>query len=182
MSEKGKTPYQGKGRCFGEYFCEQCNRTWMSGNSWKNTAQKCTNCNVRVFLHKQRNLFRRFNRKNRIFSTRYNRDHCRSLTGWMSPIELSLIRKNCAIVASNSVDSVDGQEYNADRIPGWIAKVADNVSAQVMDLNMKRYKHIVQVIFFGESAASEPQTSLGLPNACLYSELSTRLKMETVAK
>lgn len=53
MSDKTKTPYQGKNRCFGEYFCAKCNRTWMSGNSWKNTAQMCTNCNVRVFPHKQ---------------------------------------------------------------------------------------------------------------------------------
>ncbi len=53
MADKGKTPYQGSNRCFGEYLCEQCNRTWMSGNSWKDTAQMCTNCNVRVFPHKQ---------------------------------------------------------------------------------------------------------------------------------
>lgn len=59
-----KTPYQGSSRCFGEYLCEKCNRTWMSGNSWKNTAQMCTNCNVRVFPHKQVKHFTTFCFKN----------------------------------------------------------------------------------------------------------------------
>lgn len=47
------TPYQGKGRCFGEYQCNQCHRTWQSGNSWANTAQMCEKCNIRVYPFKQ---------------------------------------------------------------------------------------------------------------------------------
>ncbi|KAG4067285.1 hypothetical protein HA402_000276 [Bradysia odoriphaga] len=52
-ADKAKTTYQGNGRCFGEFLCEKCDRRWMSGNSWKNTAQMCEICNVRVFPHTQ---------------------------------------------------------------------------------------------------------------------------------
>lgn len=52
MADKN-TPYQGRRRCFGEYRCEKCNRTWMSGNSWANTAQMCQTCQIRVFPYKQ---------------------------------------------------------------------------------------------------------------------------------
>ena len=51
-----RTPYQGKRRCFGEYTCDECGRSWMSGNSWKNTGQRCQNCNRNVFPHTQRPL------------------------------------------------------------------------------------------------------------------------------
>ncbi|KAL9703886.1 hypothetical protein quinque_007404 [Culex quinquefasciatus] len=51
-----KTPYQGAARCFGEYRCPKCNRTWMSGNSWANTGQQCTRCDIVVYPHKQRAL------------------------------------------------------------------------------------------------------------------------------
>ncbi|CAD7088234.1 unnamed protein product [Hermetia illucens] len=53
---EGKTPYQGKKRCFGEYKCPKCKRKWMSGNSWANMGQKCIKCNVNVYPHKQRPL------------------------------------------------------------------------------------------------------------------------------
>ncbi|KAG4074449.1 hypothetical protein HA402_015738 [Bradysia odoriphaga] len=56
MKSKEKTPYQGPNRCFGEYRCLKCNRTWMSGNSWANTGQMCTKCNVRCYPHTQRPL------------------------------------------------------------------------------------------------------------------------------
>lgn len=49
----GKTPYQGKKRCFGEYKCTKCKRKWMSGNSWANTPQDCIKCQLRVYPHKQ---------------------------------------------------------------------------------------------------------------------------------
>lgn len=50
---KGKTPYQGKKRCFGQYKCPQCNRNWMSANSWANTGQECMKCRINVFPFKQ---------------------------------------------------------------------------------------------------------------------------------
>ena len=54
--EKGITPYQGQKRCFGEYFCPTCNKTWMSGNSWANAGQLCRGCGFNVYPHKQRPL------------------------------------------------------------------------------------------------------------------------------
>ncbi|XP_039255031.1 zinc finger CCHC domain-containing protein 24-like [Styela clava] len=57
-SQEGKTPYQGKARCFGEFLCPECNRTWMSANSWANTAQKCQNCMIDVYPYKQSALQR----------------------------------------------------------------------------------------------------------------------------
>ncbi|XP_055703124.1 zinc finger CCHC domain-containing protein 24-like isoform X2 [Phlebotomus papatasi] len=53
---EGKTPYQGKKRCFGEYKCPKCKRKWMSGNSWANMGQECIKCHVNVYPHKQRPL------------------------------------------------------------------------------------------------------------------------------
>lgn len=53
---KNQTPYQGKRRCFGEYECPQCDRVWMSANSWANTGQQCQNCNIVVYPHTQRPL------------------------------------------------------------------------------------------------------------------------------
>ncbi|ELT96201.1 hypothetical protein CAPTEDRAFT_101542, partial [Capitella teleta] len=50
---QGKTPYQGKERCFGEYRCSKCNRGWMSGNSWANMGQECQTCRINVYPHKQ---------------------------------------------------------------------------------------------------------------------------------
>ena len=35
---KGKTPYQGTKRCFGEFLCK-CGRQWFSSNSWANTSE-----------------------------------------------------------------------------------------------------------------------------------------------
>lgn len=53
---EGKTPYQGRKRCFGEFKCPKCKRKWMSGNSWANTHQDCIKCHINVYPHKQRPL------------------------------------------------------------------------------------------------------------------------------
>ncbi|GLV35101.1 hypothetical protein CBL_09583 [Carabus blaptoides fortunei] len=53
---EGKTPYQGRKRCFGEYKCTKCKRKWMSGNSWANNGQECIKCRINIFPHKQRPL------------------------------------------------------------------------------------------------------------------------------
>ncbi|KAI1285256.1 Zinc finger CCHC domain-containing protein 24 [Halotydeus destructor] len=52
----GKTPYQGSRRCFGEFRCPTCGRSWMSGNSWANLGQECQSCKIMVYPHKQRPL------------------------------------------------------------------------------------------------------------------------------
>ena len=49
------TPYQGKKRCFGEFECSQCFKTWKSANSRANEPQECTNCHIKVFPQKQVN-------------------------------------------------------------------------------------------------------------------------------
>ncbi|CAG9767373.1 unnamed protein product [Ceutorhynchus assimilis] len=54
--EEGRTPYQGRKRCFGEYKCPKCKRKWMSGNSWSNMGQDCMKCQILVYPHKQRPL------------------------------------------------------------------------------------------------------------------------------
>ena len=48
-----ETPYQGKKRVFGEFRCQQCNRTWSSGNSWANMGQLCKACNIMVYPYEQ---------------------------------------------------------------------------------------------------------------------------------
>ena len=29
---------------FGEFYCENCNNTWKSGNAWEGTGQQCNMC------------------------------------------------------------------------------------------------------------------------------------------
>ncbi|CAF0757431.1 unnamed protein product [Brachionus calyciflorus] len=50
------TPYQGKKRCFGEYMCQNCQKSWKSANSKANTPQECTRCHAQVFPTKQSSL------------------------------------------------------------------------------------------------------------------------------
>lgn len=54
------TPYQGKKRCFGEYKCPNCDRKWMSCNSYANQPQKCLKCQINVFPSKQKALEKAF--------------------------------------------------------------------------------------------------------------------------
>lgn len=56
--DEGKTPYQGKKRCFGEFKCPKCKRKWMSGNSWSNSTQDCIKCHIAVYPHKQVSFMR----------------------------------------------------------------------------------------------------------------------------
>jgi hypothetical protein len=52
-----KTPYQGKKRCFGEYKCEKCQKTWKSSQSKANEPQICNSCGNLVYPFKQVNQF-----------------------------------------------------------------------------------------------------------------------------
>ena len=53
---QGLTPYQGNRRVYGYFQCGGCNKTWESGNSWKDTFQKCKRCNSEVYPYKQKAL------------------------------------------------------------------------------------------------------------------------------
>ena len=37
---------------FGTYYCDDCDRTWMSGNSWKGVGQQCRECEIMYLPHK----------------------------------------------------------------------------------------------------------------------------------
>ena len=50
------TSYQGKKRCFGEYKCHVCLKTWKSANSRANESQLCTRCYAQVFPIKQKSF------------------------------------------------------------------------------------------------------------------------------
>ena len=54
---QGLTPYQGTHRCWGEFECE-CGNTWSSGNSWRDTYQKCNDCDDKIYPCTQRKLRR----------------------------------------------------------------------------------------------------------------------------
>ncbi|CAH1230746.1 ZCCHC24 [Branchiostoma lanceolatum] len=53
---KGLTPYQGKRRCFGEFRCPECDRSWVSANSWADMGQECQTCKINVYPHSQKKL------------------------------------------------------------------------------------------------------------------------------
>ncbi|XP_064631929.1 uncharacterized protein LOC135490612 [Lineus longissimus] len=50
------TPYQGKGRRYGDYSCNNCGYTWSSAYSWANTYQQCKKCQKHVYPKSQRKL------------------------------------------------------------------------------------------------------------------------------
>lgn len=50
------------------------------------------------------------------------------------------------------ISPCSGQDYSSDKISEWISQIADNVNTRVKDLNMKRYKHIVQVVIVQKGA------------------------------
>ncbi len=54
--EQQRTSYQGRKRCFGEFKCPVCHKTWKSANSRSNEPQLCTNCRIQVFPQKQKSL------------------------------------------------------------------------------------------------------------------------------
>ena len=43
-------------RLFGEFFCNNCNRDWKSGNSWEGKGQECKHCDRLVYPHSLRPL------------------------------------------------------------------------------------------------------------------------------
>ncbi|XP_071946973.1 uncharacterized protein [Antedon mediterranea] len=56
--KRGLTPYQGKARRFGEFYCSDCKRRWSSTNSWANKGQECQRCHVNIYPHKQTPLMK----------------------------------------------------------------------------------------------------------------------------
>lgn len=62
-STEKKTSYQGTRRTYGFFKCQQCNRSWSSGNSWANSGQQCKSCNKLIYPHHQRPLTKRSNNK-----------------------------------------------------------------------------------------------------------------------
>jgi Zinc-binding domain len=53
---KHLTPMQVSYRLFGKYNCTYCNKQWTSGYSWRNTWQKCKECEAKVYPFHQRKL------------------------------------------------------------------------------------------------------------------------------
>lgn len=47
------TPYQGRRKCYGRFYCTRCRRKWSSVNSRANIPQKCLKCAIPVYPHKQ---------------------------------------------------------------------------------------------------------------------------------
>ncbi|KAJ6635456.1 Dynein light chain Tctex-type protein 2B [Pseudolycoriella hygida] len=56
------------------------------------------------------------------------------------------------IISSVLSNILEDQIYSNDKIPEWISKIADDINTQVMNLNMKRYKHIVQTVVVQKGA------------------------------
>ena len=47
-------PYDGPEPCFGEYYCEKCNRCWKSSKSYIKKYQGCASCKAKCWPFKQR--------------------------------------------------------------------------------------------------------------------------------
>lgn len=132
-----KTPYQGPARCFGEYRCSQCNRTWMSGNSWANTGQKCTRCEIIVFPHKQvglRNLVSILIFVYICCLFRHS-EPLRSRMGWTNRTRRSLIRRNCVKSASLSVISADWSDGEIQHRDMICAYSSETINRKMLDLS-----------------------------------------------
>ena len=68
---------QGNRRCFGEYKCPKCSRTWQSGYSWRGIPQQCERCRIDVLAHTQSPLRMSDNRN----KCNPNKEHRKDLCG-----------------------------------------------------------------------------------------------------
>lgn len=46
-----------------------------------------------------------------------------------------------------------GKQYQSSQIQEWTSKISDTISTRVKELNMRRYKHIVQVVIVQQTGA-----------------------------
>lgn len=46
-----------------------------------------------------------------------------------------------------------GKQYQSTQIGEWTGKISDTISTQLKELNMRRYKHIVQVVIVQQTGA-----------------------------
>jgi hypothetical protein len=95
---KGLTPYQGVNRCFGEYHCTDCNRKWLSANSWADCGQQCERCKALVYPRHQRPLERPEGMENKIDERKPHPQHlcgkCKEPLG-TTAAETTTIRTDC---------------------------------------------------------------------------------------
>lgn len=48
---------------------------------------------------------------------------------------------------------IAGKQYQSSQIEEWTSKISDTISTKVKELNMRRYKHIVQVVIVQQTGA-----------------------------
>ncbi|XP_019851207.1 PREDICTED: zinc finger CCHC domain-containing protein 24-like [Amphimedon queenslandica] len=48
-----KTPYQGRYRAYGWFYCSDCDNEWTSHNSWANMGQVCYSCDDLIYPYRQ---------------------------------------------------------------------------------------------------------------------------------
>ena len=77
-------PYDGPEPCFGEYYCEKCDRCWKSSNSHVRKYQKCARCSANCWPIKQREKGKDAN---------YCRERVRSVKRQPQPHQSSLCQK-----------------------------------------------------------------------------------------
>ena len=77
-------PYDGPEPCFGEYYCEKCDRCWKSSNSYVRKYQKCARCSANCWPVKQREKGK---------DTNYCRERVRSVKRQPQPHQSSLCQK-----------------------------------------------------------------------------------------
>ena len=77
-------PYNGPEPCFGEYYCEKCDRCWKSSNSYVRKYQKCARCSANCWPIKQREKGKDAN---------YCRERVRSVKRQPQPHQSSLCQK-----------------------------------------------------------------------------------------
>ncbi|KAG4076105.1 hypothetical protein HA402_011451 [Bradysia odoriphaga] len=57
------------------------------------------------------------------------------------------------IISNVLIEVLDGKQYQSTHIAEWISKISDTISTQLKELNMRRYKHIVQVVILQQTGA-----------------------------
>jgi len=57
------------------------------------------------------------------------------------------------IISNVLLEVLDGKQYISSQIQEWTSKISDTISTQVKELNMRRYKHIVQVLIAQQTGA-----------------------------
>ena len=129
---------------FGEFCCEDCNRSWFSGNAWEGKGQQCLQCQKMILPTTLRPLLHRYHNKDRKPHVQelcekcqelgYN---CRDYTPVEEPDDVSVFSESSSVTES-SVSERDLDEEDLTPVPSDSESVDELLDQlETLDLDKK---------------------------------------------